>query len=111
MTAPRTTFSGNVNPFTGRKTLNAIISDDPPPAAPSRPGESKYEELFRAMQVGQAIVCTPEEAKQYYAAMRHWLIQNGLYDTLRPRTTNKYKHAKPGTPQARVWLVEKTSQS
>ena len=110
MTTPRTSFVGGVSPFTGRRTLNAIITDEPPPQPPSRPGESKYAELFSTMKVGQAIVCTPEEAKQYYAAMRHWLIQNGLYETLRPRTVKKYKHAKPGTPQARVWLIEKTSQ-
>lgn len=110
MTTPRTTFTSGISPFTGRKTFSAILSDDPPPAPASRQGESKYDELFTTMKVGQAIVCTPEEAKQYYAAMRHWLIQNGLYETLRPRTTKKYKHAKPGTPQARVWLAEKTSQ-
>lgn len=110
MTTPRTSFVGGVNPFSGRRTHNVKITNDIPPQPQSRAGESKYSELFESMQVGQSIACAEEEVNQYYSALRNWLIQRGLYDTLRPSKVKKYKHAKPGTPQARVWLLERKSE-
>lgn len=110
MTAPRTTFSGGISPFTGKRTHGARIVDDTPPADTPKAGESKYTELFEALQVGQAIACEPEETQRYSSAMRHWLMSRGLWDTLRVLKVKNYKHAKPGTPAGRVWLVEKTSQ-
>lgn len=105
MTTPRTTFASGVSPFTGKRADFTIV-DDAPPTPSTVPG-GKYTQLFEALPVGKAIACHTDEVDRVAAAMREWLRRRNLSGTLRVSEAKRYRHAKPGTPAGRVWLLER----
>lgn len=75
-----------------------VIASDPLPTGRASP-QHKYEAKFKAMKVGQNIVCKPDEVGKIGGAMRKYI------------TTNKIKarvvtqHISPEDGKGRVWMA------
>jgi hypothetical protein len=110
-----TTFAGK-NPFTGQPVAPAAkakkikqsfapvdlatlrIASDPLPERRATPG-LKYEALFSQLQVGQCIVCAPDETSKLGHALNTWLQVKGRNNAV--KTCSRYETDQQG----RVWLL------
>lgn len=75
-----------------------VICNDPLPSHRASPG-NKYEPTIRAMQVGQAIKCWPNEVGRVSGAMRKYIEANGV--KAKVASTKRYEADGLG----RVWMV------
>ena len=73
------------------------ICNDPLPAARASSG-NKYEPLFKAMKLGQAIKCQPTEVGRLGGALRKYVELHALNGTV--KTIKDY-----GDGKGRVWLL------
>lgn len=90
---------------TEKQTVDAsllrIDTETPPPAPGSRPGHSKYDDLFPALKPGNSIVCEKNERELIRNALMKWLKRRGStgFDVV--------SQSKCDDGHARVWLVKK----
>jgi hypothetical protein len=73
------------------------ICDDPLPAARASCG-NKYEPLFKAMKLGQAIKCQPTEIGRLGGALRKYVHVNKI--NAHVKTIKNY-----GDGKGRVWML------
>lgn len=116
---PRSTFAGNVNPFTGQRVNKAAerktdrkqvdfvdpdklqISDDPLPSI-RQASEHKYKALFERLKPGKCIVCEGAQAGKIGHALSTYLKKKGDDARFKVRTTKYYEKDGKG----RVWLLK-----
>jgi hypothetical protein len=83
------------------KVEELAITSDPIPDARSLP-VSKYDALFRQLEVGQCVVCEPDSAPKVKAGLDKWLKNHGM-----KHLTSKAMSRYPTDGKGRVWLIEK----
>lgn len=88
-----------------RETVDAsllkIDTTTPPPKPGSRPGHSKYDDLFPKLQPGNSIVCEKHERELIRMALMKWLERRG------EKGFNVVSQSRCDDGHARVWLVKK----
>ena len=85
-------------------SLLRIDTSTPPPKHGSRPGYSKYDDLFKVLQPGQSIVCEKNERELIRMALVKWLERKSI------KNLTVISQSKCDDGHARVWLIKKDTK-